>query len=157
MVRANAADAARNGFDLMERQSVTIYNAQQGIQALRGLWQALKPWAFAGHRLIVEVREETRSDAQNNLMFSRLADISSQVEWHGMKLSRYDWKDMATASLKKQRAVPNLDGTGFVVLGQRTSKMTRAEMTELIDFLGALGDQHGVKWAPTSLGADDEQ
>ena len=156
MVRANAADAAGNGVDLMERQSVTLWNAQQGHAALLVLWTALKPWLVAGHRLTVEARAQTRSDGQNRVMWSRLQDIASQVEWHGQRLSRDDWKDMATAALKRQRVVPGLDG-GFVVLGQRTSKMTRAEMAELIDFLGALGDQHGVKWAPTSLGADDEQ
>ena len=50
---------------------------------------------------------------------------------------------MFTAALRKQRAVPGIDG-GFVVLGNSTSKMTVAEMSELIELIGAFGAQHGV-------------
>lgn len=32
--------------------------------------------------------------------------------------------------------------------------MTIPEMTELIDFLHAFGDQRGVQWSKTSLGRD---
>ena len=88
----------------------------------------------------------------------RCAKVCAMLAGHTHEIgsAEADIGDMATAALKRQRVIPGLDG-GFVVLGQRTSKMKRAEMTELIDFLGALGDQHGVKWSPTSLGADDEQ
>jgi hypothetical protein len=75
------------------------------------------------------------------------------VEWHGHQLDEEAWKDMATAALKRQRVVPGIDG-GFVVLGTRTSSMTVAEMSELIDFLHAFGDERGVRWSRTSLGRD---
>ena len=61
---------------------------------------------------------------------------------------------MLTASLKKQDAVPNLDGSGFVVLGQRTSEMTIAEMVDVITLAHAFGDSKGVQWRRTSLGRD---
>lgn len=78
-------------------------------------------------------------------MWAMLHDVSEQVVWHGQKLAPEDWKDMATAALKRQRVVPGLDG-GFVVLGQRTSKMSKADMSELIDFLEAFGAQQGVRF-----------
>ena len=87
------------------------------------------------------------------MLWSILADVARQVEWHGQKLDDEAWKDMATAALKRQRVVPGIEG-GFVVLGTRTSRMTIAEMSELIEFLHAFGDERGVKWSRTSLGRE---
>lgn len=91
----------------------------------------------------VEFREPTRSLDANAKMWAALQDIANQVDWYGEKHSKEDWKDILTASWKKQRAVPGVDG-GFVVLGARTSKMTVSEMSELIELIHAFGAQHGV-------------
>ena len=50
-----------------------------------------------------------------------------------------------TAALKKQRAVPGIDG-GFVVLGSSTRRMTKQEHGELQDLIEAFGAQRGVKF-----------
>ena len=133
---------------MTERVMLSLH---EPVQAMRDLstgrvWQWVKATLIAGHRLHVEVRQEKRSDPQNRLMWSCLGDLARQVDWHGQKLDAEAWKDMATAALKRQRVVPGIDGS-FVVLGQRTSQMTKAEMTELIDFLFAFGSQHDVKWS----------
>jgi hypothetical protein len=135
------------------RINALLANAAQGHRMWVDVWQELRPLLMNGKRLRVSVVSDTRSSAQNSLMWSCLSDVAKQIEWHGQKLDEEAWKDMATAALKRQRVVPGLDG-GFVVLGQRTSKMTVAEMTELIDFLHAFGDQRGVKWSRTSLGRE---
>ena len=96
-----------------------------------------------GH--IVEIREPTRSLQQNALMWEVLTAISNQVNWYGQRLTKDEWKDVLTASLKKQKAVPGLDG-GFVVLGARTSKMTIKEMSDVIELAYAFGAEHGVKF-----------
>jgi hypothetical protein len=72
-----------------------------------------------------------------------LADLSRQVVWHGQRLTPENWKDMATAALKRQQVVPGIDG-GFVVLGSSTKRMTKGEMAELIEFITAFGTQQGV-------------
>lgn len=54
---------------------------------------------------------------------------------------------MLSAALYKQDVVPNIDGTGFVVLGVHTSKMTKAQMSELLDLIVAFGTNHGVSWS----------
>lgn len=100
---------------------------------------------LAGHRLTLEAKKATRSSEQNALLWAMLDEVAKQVTWHGQKLTADEWKDMATAALKRQKVVPGIDG-GFVVLGSRTSRMTIAEMTELIDFLDAFGAQQGVKF-----------
>ena len=86
-----------------------------------------------------------RSLEQNRLMWANLEDIAQQVVWYGQKLDKQEWKDVLTAGLKKQKIVPGIEG-GFVVIGARTSKMTVAEMNELIELATMFGTQQGVKF-----------
>lgn len=94
-----------------------------------------------GH--VMTIKSPNRSLEQNALMWPLLQRLSSKVDWHGNKLTDEEWKDVLTASLKQQKAVPGLDG-GFVVLGQSTSKMSKKEFTELIELIYAFGAQQGV-------------
>lgn len=123
----------------------TLINPQQAHQVLSEIWPKVKAYVMGGNRLHLEIKKETRSSEQNRLMWAALTDISRQVEWHGMRLSPEDWKNLITASVTKQRLVPGLDG-GFVALGQSTSKMSIAEMTEVIECALAFGAQHGVEF-----------
>lgn len=130
-----------------ERIRAALINIEQGRQMFAAIWHACKPWLNAGHKLHIEVRADTRSLAQNRLMWGRLTDLSEQVQWHGMRLAPDDWKVMLTASRKAQRAVPAIDGAGFVVLGEQTSQMSVVEMTELLDLIDAFGAARGVKFS----------
>ena len=96
-----------------------------------------------GKAYVVEVKPLTRTIQQNDLMWALLTEISNQVVWHGQKLTPENWKDVLTAALKRQSVVPGIDG-GFVVLGQRTSKMSVKELNEVIELAYAFGAQNGV-------------
>lgn len=98
------------------------------------------------HEVVIREYKTTRNLEQNARMWAMLADISSQVEWYGQKLTKEDWKDVFTASLKQLKVVPGID-SGFVVIGAHTSKMSVAEMSELIEFATAFGCQHNVRWS----------
>lgn len=105
-----------------------------------------------------EIRPKTRTLGQNDLMWSILTDISRQVQFvvNGalVNVSPEEVKDILTASLKREtRMAMGIDG-GMVLLGQRTSKMTVRQMTELIELAHAFGAEKGVQWSPTSLGRD---
>ena len=130
---------------MAERITLPLINPVQAHQALSTAWRHAKAWLMAGHRLTLEVRPEKRSDAQNRRLWAMLADISAQVDWYGQKLTSEEWKDVLSASLKRTKVVPGLDG-GFVVCGQSTSRMTRAEMCELQELMEAFGAQQGVKF-----------
>jgi hypothetical protein len=131
--------------DVGMRHSTTLYNAQQGHTELRSVWEFVKPWLIAGHRLNLTIKTETRSTAQNSRMWAMLTEVSNQVDWYGRKLTPEAWKCVFSASLKKQDVVPGLHGD-FVVLGQSTSQMTVAEMTELMDLMEAFGAEKGVRF-----------
>jgi len=129
-----------------ERLTLSLYNAQQAHQAIKTAWAHAKGWLGAGgQRLTLEIRPEKRSDAQNRRLWAMLADISAQVDWYGNKLTSEEWKDVFSASLKRTKVVPGLDG-GFVVCGQSTSKMTKAEMCELQELMEAFGAERGVRF-----------
>ena len=144
---------------MTETYKTTIYEAVQGHKALLEAWNWVKPMVMAGHRLTVVIKPETRSLAQNNLMWSCLTDLSTQLQWCGKKMTPEGWKDFITAHIDGQEIVPNMDGTGFVTIGRgkSTSQMTIAEMTEVIEQCHAFGTLQGVKWSPTSTGHDDER
>lgn len=139
---------------MAERLTLSLINAQQAHQAIQTAWLHAKGWLMAGdQRLTLEIRPEKRSDAQNRRLWAMLADISAQVDWYGQKLTSEEWKDVFSASLKRTKVVPGLDG-GFVVCGQSTSKMTKAEMCELQELMEAFGAERGVKFrAPEGWGA----
>jgi hypothetical protein len=135
---------------------VTLHNAQQGHKVLLDVWQKAKPFLLAGNKLVLTIEEQKRSTEQNAMLWSVLSDLAKQVQWHGEKLTKEEYKDLLTAGLKKQRAIPGIDG-GFVVLGTSTSKMTKPEMSDLITLAHSFGDERGVKWSPTSIGEENEQ
>lgn len=123
----------------MSRALITLNRKEEYDRALRWITQAPP-----GTR--VEFKKPVRSIPQNDLMWARLTEISRHVTWYERKLSPDDWKDIFTAALRSPRAVPNLDGTGFVVLGQRTSDMSVEEMTNLLDLIDAFAAERGVSW-----------
>lgn len=103
-----------------------------------------KRWIDAApHNTAVSFKASKRSLPQNALMWARLTEVSQRIEWHGTKLTPDDWKDVFTAALKRSWVVPGLDG-GFVVLGQRTSDMTKDEMGQLLDLIDAFAAERGV-------------
>lgn len=95
---------------------------------------------------IVTIAEPTRSLEQNAKLWPMLGDISRQVNWYGNYLQPDEWKDVFSASLRKQKVVPGLDG-GFVVCGQRTSQMGKKEFSELVELIYAFGAEHRVTWS----------
>lgn len=93
----------------------------------------------------VSIKQPSRTLDQNALLWTLLTELSQQVEWYGNKLTPDEWKDVLTAGLKKQKAVPGIDG-GFVVIGAHTSKMSKAEFSELVELVYCFGAEHGVEW-----------
>lgn len=100
--------------------------------------------------LVIEIKEMTRTLAQNSMLWACLTDIAEQVVWHGRKLAKEDWKHVLSAALYQQDVVPNIDGNGFVVLGKSTSKMTVREMRDLIELAQAFGAEQGVTFGDES-------
>lgn len=107
------------------------------------IWIANAP---AGTR--VDFKAPKRSTAQNDRLWAMLTDVARQLTWHGARLRTEDWKLVFLDGLKREfRAVPNLDGTGFVRLGRSSSDLSREEFSDLIELIFQFGAQHGVIWS----------
>ena len=125
---------------------MTLFEPTQAHKVLtQQIWPLIKASIIAGHRMMIEVKQETRSLEQNSRLWAMLTDLSKQVNWYGRKLTPEEWKHVMTAALTKQDVVPGIDG-GFVVLGKSTSKMTNGEMSELQTLIEAFGAQQGVRF-----------
>ena len=118
----------------------------KSLEDLTRIFAMLKPYSDVDMDIKVGEHRTQRTIEQNAKMWAMLHDVSSQVEWYGERLTDEEWKIIFTAGLKKQRAVPGIDG-GFVALGAQTSKMTIKEMSELIELIYAFGAEREVRWA----------
>lgn len=105
--------------------------------------------------MVIDVREETRTDRQNRLLWPLLKDLSKQITWYGEKLSDAEWKDMITVLVNQsngtqQKSAPAIDGGGRVYFGVRTSKSSRKYMIEVIEAIFWFGTEQGVKFSDGS-------
>ena len=83
---------------------------------------------------------------QNSRLWAMLTELSTQLLWHGQRLSTEDWKQVMLASLKQEmRIVPNIHGDGFVQLGRSSSDLSKDEMADLMTIIEAFAARYGVK------------
>lgn len=94
---------------------------------------------------VVRITPPTRSLDQNARLWAMLGEVSRQVDWYGKKLTPEDWKHVFSASIRKLDVVPNLDGTGFVALGMSTSRMTKHELSDLMELIAAFCAERGIE------------
>jgi hypothetical protein len=97
----------------------------------------------------VTIEQETRTDAQNRLLHAWIGEIAKTVEWAGKKRDPETWKRLLTAAWLRARGesievLPALDGHGIDVVFRHTSKLTKAECSELSEFVMAWAAEHGV-------------
>lgn len=88
---------------------------------------------------------EPRSKSQNDKMWAMLEDIS-QAKPEGRMMTREEWKCVFMQACGWEvQFLEGLDGRPFPA-GFRSSKMTKAQMADLITFIQAKGDEWGVPW-----------
>lgn len=93
----------------------------------------------------VEFKKAKRTVPQNDRFWAMLTAISTQLVWYGKRLTPEDWKLIFMAALNEElRIVPNIYGDGFVQLGRSSSKLSKDEMSELIDLIEAFAAARGV-------------
>lgn len=111
--------------------------------------RAVAAVAEASPGCIVKISPPSRTLDQNAAQWPILEAFSRQLEWpvngRMVKMDAEDWKHVLTAAFKQQttRVAMGLDG-GVVMLGARTSKMSKAEFSEWLEFLHATAADRGV-------------
>ena len=136
---------------MSERLTIRCREPVQAHKALlTQLWPQLKNRLMAGHRMVVELRAETRSLAENAMLHALLGQISREVEWAGKKRDIETWKRLLTAAWCRARnehieMLPAIDGHGIDIIYRHTSQLTVSECAELIEYVQAWAVDQGVK------------
>jgi hypothetical protein len=94
---------------------------------------------------IAEVREATRSDAQNRKLWALLNDVAASKPG-GRSHTPDVWKSLFLSAMGHEQLFEiGLDGRPFP-MGFRSSKLTVPQMADLITFIQQWGDANGVRW-----------
>ena len=133
-------------------QTIVLSGLSQAHDAINGVWRLAKTGILAGHRFVLTLKPETRSDPQNRKLHAMLGDISRQIQWAGSKRDIEVWKRLLVAAWTRAQGeqvevLPAIDGHGVDIVFRRTSKLNKGEMAELIEFVSAWGSQAGVEWS----------
>jgi hypothetical protein len=95
---------------------------------------------------IADIREPRRTLDQNDKLWAMLSDIAMSKPL-GRMHTPDDWKAIAMNACGWECAFcEGLDGRPFPI-GFRSSQLTKSQMSTLIEWLQAFGDEHGVRWS----------
>jgi hypothetical protein len=95
---------------------------------------------------VASVDEPKRTLPQNDKMQAMLSDIALSKPL-GRRHTPDDWKAIAMNACSWECAfLEGLDGRPFPV-GLRSSRLTKSQMSTLIEWLQAFGDEHQVRWS----------
>lgn len=96
---------------------------------------------------VLNIKPPARSNEQNAKMHAMISDIA-RAKPEGRVHSPLVWKSllMATAGFKPifERS---LDGEGIVPVGYKSSRLNKAEFSDLIEAIYEYGARHGVEWS----------
>ena len=96
---------------------------------------------------VMEFRDATRTEEQNDALWPRIRAISRQVEVHGKTMSEEWWKNAFLVLLGKEvEWGPALNGNVFVPVVSWSSKLTVQEFSDLLDLIAAYGAENGVEF-----------
>lgn len=95
---------------------------------------------------VVKISPEKRSDDQNAKMWAMLSDVS-RAKPEGRRHIPEVWKCLFMQACGHEVAFEHgLDGRPFPI-GFHSSKLTKAQMSDLIEFIHAWGSNHGIQWS----------
>lgn len=127
-----------------------LYSYQQAHQTILDLMPRIKSRLEGGHKLTLEITEESRSLDQNAMFHALIGQIAKQAEHFGSQWGTEEWKRLLVDQWAREtgrqstKVVPSLDGGAIVQLGLQTRKFTKAEASEFTEFVMAWGTQNGV-------------
>lgn len=135
------------------KQTITLYNAQQGYIALIELCKHAKALLIAGHRLVAEIRPLSKSREQEEKYHAMVGEVAMQAKHLGSSWEPEDWKRLLLDKFAREtgrthgKVIPNLDRTGVVEVGIQSRKFSTTDASEFIEWLHAWGAENGVEFA----------
>lgn len=90
-----------------------------------------------------------RSLEQNDKLHAVISDIAEQKQWAGKYLDAESWKRLLVSAWCRSQGqsvdiVPAIDGHGFDVIYRRTSRMSKQEASEFLEYVSAWAIEQGI-------------
>lgn len=102
---------------------------------------------------------------QLNTLNAACGDLANQIQWHGFRLTKDDFRHLLAGTVLGWRMMPAIDmGTGaagFIMLGGSSLDLTKAQASEALDLAFSIGDDPSsqglqsppVRWCAAVCGA----
>ena len=100
-----------------------LFNPQQAKVLMDKIWPEVKANLMAGHRMLIDIKQSTRTLDQNAKFHAMIDDIAKQMKQAGSTWTQDDWKRLLIdqwaheTNKKLGRVAPSLDGERVVQLG----------------------------------------
>ena len=96
---------------------------------------------------VMTISEPKRTTDQNALMWAMLGDMTKQRP-EGLCYTPNQFKGAIMDSCGfDAEFIQGLDGRPFFCNGFRSSRLTKAQMSDLISFMQEYGARHGIRWS----------
>lgn len=101
---------------------------------------------------------EMITEEQRKTLNAACGDLSAQVNWHGFRLSKDDWRHLLAGMARNRRLVPAPDmGDGehqMILLGGSSKELSKCQASDALTLGFSIGDDPGnygltqarVKW-----------
>ena len=102
---------------------------------------------------VVKISDAKRTQEQNDKMWAMISDVS-RAKPEGRRHTPEVWKALFMhACGHAVQFEQGLDGQPFPV-GFRSSRLSKSQMSDLIEFIYSYGAQHGVVWSEPIIAID---
>jgi hypothetical protein len=95
------------------------------------------------------------TEQQRKILNAACGDLADQIDWHGNRLSKDDWRHMIAGTILGWRMMPAIDkgegAAGFIMLGGSSLKLSKEQCIDAITMAFHIGDDpssQGLKSNP---------
>lgn len=108
-----------------------------------------------GATVVNEPWREALTEQQRKILNAACGDLAAQIDWHGNRLSKDDWRHMIAGTILGWRMMPAIDrgegAAGFIMLGGSSLNLSKEQCIDAITMAFHLGDDpssQGLKSPP---------
>lgn len=120
--------------------TIKLIDGERRTRAAQAIHRVPDEW-------VVTIAPPTRTLDQNALLWAALNDIAS-AKPDGREMTAEQWKcAFMDAAGFRPEFVPALEGSGFICLGYKSSRLSKTEFSELVECVFEFGARKGVQWS----------
>ena len=130
-------------------KQITVTDHKQINDAAMWVSRWLHKGLEGGRKVIVLLQHESRSQAQNRLMWPLLECLALQKDFAGKKFIKEDWKMIMMSAYKSDQSKMIFGINGEIVnLSLSSSMLSKTEFSEFIELIWAQGAEWSIDFSP---------